>query len=175
MIKRKNIKKKMLGVSILFALCIPILTFAATSGSAISGLEIAKYKLEGAQEKSWTDLPISSTSNSNSYDTSITKPGTTVVTLYVEDKAGNQNYQIKSFTITEGMEDAPVEKIEYKLTGATVKGWTTYKGAFTITNEGETYLEAKVHDEAGNVTTVKQTIRLDKTNPVNAKAVITLE
>ncbi len=175
MMKLKHKKKKWMLTGLLLAFCVPIITFASSAGSGVSGLEVAKYKMEGAQTKAWTDLPISTSSNTNSYDISITKPGTTVVTLYAQDKAGNQNYQIKSFTITQGMKDAPVDKIEYKLTGATTKDWTSYTGPFTITEEGETYLEAKVYDEAGNITSVKQTIRLDKTNPVNAKAVITLQ
>jgi hypothetical protein len=131
--------------------------------------------MEGAQSQAWTNLPITNTTGLNTFDISITQPGTTVVTLYAEDKAGNQNYEIKSFTVTEGMKDAPVKKIEYMLTGATTQDWTTYTAPFTVTNEGETYLQAKVTDEAGNITTVSQTIRLDKTNPVNAKAVITLQ
>lgn len=171
--KKRN--KIWLGTGLLLAFSIPIFTYAATANSAASGLEVAKYKMEGAQPKAWTNLPIHHATGLNTFDISITNPGTTVVTLYAEDKAGNQNYEIKAFTVTEGMKDAPVKKIEYKLTGATTKDWTNYTGPFVITNEGETFLEAKVTDEAGNVTTVKQTIRLDKTNPVNAKAVITLQ
>lgn len=175
MMKDKPMSKKWFFLSILIALFIPIISFASSGNSAVSGLAVAKYKLEGAQEQSWTNLPISSTSNMNTKNITITKPGTTVVTLYAEDKAGNQNYQIKSFTISEGWKNAPITKIEYRLTGATTKNWTAYTNPFTITKEGETHLEVRVHDEAGNVKTIKQTIRLDKTKPVNTKAIISLE
>lgn len=167
--------KRWVILSVFIAIMIPIVSYASSSSSAVSGLAIAKYKLEGVQEQGWTDLPISSTSNINTKNITITKPGTTVVTLYAEDKAGNQNYQIKSFTLSDGNKYAPVTKIEYKLSGATTKDWTTYTGPFVITNEGETYLEVKVYDAAGNINTINQTIRIDKTRPVNTKAIISLE
>lgn len=173
--KLKNMKKKILMVALLFSVSLPIVTYAATSEiSGTSGIAVAKYKLEGAQTKDWTSLPISTAQNNN-YDFTLNTPGTTVVTLYAEDRAGNQNYTLKAFTITEGMTDAQVTKIEYRLTGSTVKDWTTYTGPFTISNEGITTVEAKVYDEAGNITNITQNIKLDKTSPVNTKAVITLE
>lgn len=152
---------------------VPLLASADTGG--VSGLAVAKYKLEGAQTQGWTNLPISNTSRMNTYGITITKPGTTVVTLYAEDNAGNKNYKIKTFYLDGDVKDAPVDYIEYRLTGATEQDWTRYTGPFVITHEGETYLEARIHDKAGNVTTTTDTIRIDKTSPVNAKAIISLE
>ena len=71
-------------------------------------------------------------------------------------------------------DDAPVDKIEYRLSGATEQGWTIYTQPFVITNEGETKIEVRVTDKAGNVTNTSEIIRLDKTSPVNTKAVISL-
>lgn len=152
---------------------VPLLVTANTSG--VSGLAVAKYKLEGAETKRWTDLPIQNPNGLNTFDITLTKPGITVVTLYAEDRAGNQNYEIKSFRVGDETEDAPVDYIEYRLSGATEQGWTRYTGPFVITREGETVVEARIVDRAGNVTTITETIRIDKTSPVNTKAVIRLE
>lgn len=171
--KRWKRLSKFLLVMLCTLICIPLFVSASTNG--VSGLAVAKYKLEGAQTKEWTNLPISSTSDMNTYTISITEPGTTVVTLYAEDRAGNQNYQIKSFYLEGAEENAPVDYIEYRLTGATERGWTRYTGPFIITREGETYLEARIYDEAGNVTTINEVIRIDKTSPVNTRAIISLE
>lgn len=167
--------KQLIILSVFISIMIPIVSYASSSGSAASGLVVAKYKLEGAQTQDWTDLPISTTSSINTKDISITERGTTIVTLYAEDRAGNLNYQIKSFTLSDTEESAPITLIEYKLTGATEQDWTEYTNPFVITNEGETFLEVKVHDQAGNINTITQTIRLDKTKPVNTKAIISLE
>jgi len=170
----KRFKKYQMALLVL-VLSIPIVSFAASEASGSSGLEVAKYKMEGATVKDWTDLPIQNATGMNTFDISITKTGTTIVTLYAEDKVGNQNYAIKAFTLSGDNSDAPVKTIQYKLSGAVTQDWTTYTGPFVITEEGETYLEVKVIDEAGNVTNAQQTIRLDKTSPVNARAVISLE
>lgn len=152
---------------------VPLLVTADTSG--VSGLAVAKYKLEGAETRDWTNLPIKSPTGLNTFDITLTKSGTTVVTLYAEDRAGNQNYEIKSFQVGNPDNDAPVDYIEYRLSGATEQGWTRYTGPFVITREGETVVEARIVDKAGNVTTIKETIRIDKTSPVNTKAIISLE
>lgn len=172
--KFKKIPKKILLTILVMAFCIPIVSYAAAN-SGVSGLAVAKYKLEGAEKKAWTNLPISTTSNQNSKSISITTPGTTIVTLYAEDKAGNQNYDIQTFSMNKGDESAPIKSIQYKLTGSVEKNWTNYTGPFDITEEGVTTVQAKITDEAGNITNLKQTIKLDKTKPVNAKATITLD
>lgn len=159
----------------MFALLLLIPLFVSAASDGVSGLAVAKYKLEGAQTQGWTNLPINSTKPMNTYNITITKPGMTIVTLYAEDRAGNKNYQIKSFYLDGVVEDAPVDYIEYRLTGATEQDWTRYTGPFVITREGETYLEAKIHDKAGNITTITETIRIDKTSSVNTRAIISLE
>ena len=159
-------------VMVFLTLFIPLTAFAS---SGKSGLVVARYKVEGAETISWTDLPISSSSNQNTYDFSLNEPGVSVVTLYAEDRAGNQNYQIKSFTITEGMEDAPVKSIEYRLRGATTKDWTRYEDPFYIKEEGVTFVDVRVEDEAGNITNHTQDVKLDKTKPVNVEAIISLD
>ncbi len=40
---------------------------------------------------------------------------------------------------------------EYKLSGATTLDWTTYSGEFNIINAGETTIEARTVDQAGNI------------------------
>lgn len=171
--KNKKIKQLVI-LFLLMIIAVPIVSLGATS-TGVSGLSVAKYKLEGAESKPWTDLKISASSRTNSQNISLKQPGTTVVTMYVEDRAGNQSFDIKAHTVSGEELVAPVKKIEYRLTGDTEKGWTEYKAAFKITNEGVTNLEARIIDEAGNITTINEKIFIDKTKPVNTEAVISLD
>lgn len=167
-------KKKLFRLSLLVGMVMFFIPLVAIASSNISGLAVAKYKIEGAQNVPWTNLPINNTTNKNTFDFSLTTPGMSVVTLFAEDKAGNQNYQIKTFNITDGTSDAPIAKIEYRLTGVSNQGWTTYTSPFFVREEGITHMDVRVTDEAGNVKNFKQDILLDKTRPVNVEAEISL-
>ncbi|MEA4920341.1 MAG: immunoglobulin-like domain-containing protein [Clostridiaceae bacterium] len=55
---------------------------------------------------------------------------------------------------------------EYKLSGATSRGWTTYTSAFTVTNPGETVITARTVDNVGNVGDQQTaTIKIDRAAP----------
>jgi hypothetical protein len=59
-----------------------------------------------------------------------------------------------------------VDRIEYSLSGSTSQNWKEYTSAFTITDEGETTITAKVFDKAGNLSqTVSKTVKIDKSLP----------
>ena len=69
-----------------------------------------------------------------------------------------------------------IDRIEYKLSGATTKDWTTYDKPFYISNEGITYITARSYDKAGNVSTeATSEVKIDKTSPTNNKIKIQLK
>ena len=97
--------------------------------------------------------------------------------INVKDKASNIN------TISVNVNELNVEnrasgigKIEYKLSGATVKDWTTYDKPFYISNEGITYITARSYDNAGNISSEETSeVKVDKTSPTNNKIKIQLK
>lgn len=69
-------------------------------------------------------------------------------------------------TITGSDADSGINRLEYKLDGATTKGWTTYNGSLSITNEGKTNIEVRSVDNAGNYSKVKSSYaQIDLTAP----------
>ncbi|WP_231506418.1 OmpL47-type beta-barrel domain-containing protein [Paenibacillus sp. UNC451MF] len=72
-----------------------------------------------------------------------------------------------SVTVTPGTDDASgVSRTEYKLSGVTTSGWTTYSGAITINAEGQTTIDARTIDIAGNISIIgTAVVKLDKTLP----------
>lgn len=62
--------------------------------------------------------------------------------------------------------ESGVNRIEYKLSGATIKGWTTYTTGIVVQNEGVTTITARSYDNVGRVSDERAAeIRIDKTKP----------
>ena len=75
-------------------------------------------------------------------------------------------------TIINGAEskqtDAGALKSQYKLSGATTQDWTDYV-ALSITNAGETTIQARTIDKVGNVgSTTSVVVSIDRTSPTGA-------
>jgi len=65
---------------------------------------------------------------------------------------------------------------EYRLEGATTKGWTRYGSAFSLTNEGVTTIVARTTDNLGHVSDTRVAhVRLDRTKPTNTGITIHLK
>ncbi|PLS15032.1 hypothetical protein CVD28_24440 [Bacillus sp. M6-12] len=82
-----------------------------------------------------------------------------------------------SVSITAGTDSqSGVKRVEYKLEGATAKGWTTYAGAFNVSNEGITKVTARTVDNLGQLSaeTVSY-VRIDKSVPYNTGITIKLK
>ncbi|MGO4110864.1 OmpL47-type beta-barrel domain-containing protein [Paenibacillus sp. YAF4_2] len=93
-----------------------------------------------------------------------TKPTTPVIT----PSATGWSVSDVSVSIISGTDKtgSGVSKTEYKMSGATTKDWTTYSTAFSISAEGQTMVEARTIDKAGNISTVATvTVMIDKTKP----------
>ena len=69
-----------------------------------------------------------------------------------------------------------IGRIEYKLSGATIKDWTNYDRPFYISNEGITYITARTYDKAGNLSEEKTSeAKIDKSSPINNSIKIELK
>lgn len=92
------------------------------------------------------------------------------------DKLGNTSTIIIGFDkISTGDVISGIDRIEYKLEGATTKDWTIYNGPFYIQNEGITNIVAKAYDKAGNVSKeVYSQVKIDKSSPINNEVKIEL-
>lgn len=92
------------------------------------------------------------------------------------DKLGNTSTIIIGFDkITSGEVVSGIDRIEYKLEGATTKDWTVYSGPFYIQNEGITNIIARAYDKAGNISKeVYSQTRIDKSSPINNEVKIEL-
>jgi len=88
-----------------------------------------------------------------------------------------QNNASTEVSISHGSDSGSgVAYSEYRLEGATTKGWTRYSGAFTISNEGVTTVIARTTDNLGHVSDERvATIRLDRTKPTNTGITIHLK
>jgi hypothetical protein len=80
-------------------------------------------------------------------------------------------------TITAGNDtQSGVDKVEYKLEGATIKDWTTYTGAFFISNEGITKITARTVDKLGNPSSETTSyVKIDLSSPHNTGITIKLK
>lgn len=59
-----------------------------------------------------------------------------------------------------------VNKIEYRLSGATQKGWSVYSDKITITNSGLTQIDFRATDNVGNVSDIiSRNIKIDNIAP----------
>ena len=83
------------------------------------------------------------------------------------ETTGWTNASSVSVSIADGTDAASgADFTEYKLSGATTHGWTTYTGAFSITSAGETVITARTVDAVGNIGTEQTaTVRIDRTAP----------
>jgi hypothetical protein len=81
-----------------------------------------------------------------------------------------------SVSITSGTDTlSGVNRVEYKLEGATIKGWTKYTGTFSISNEGETKIIARTIDNIGLVSAEDISyVRIDNSVPYNTSLEIEL-
>ncbi|NHN34881.1 OmpL47-type beta-barrel domain-containing protein [Paenibacillus agricola] len=72
-------------------------------------------------------------------------------------------------SVTGGTDAASgVNRTEISMSGATTLGWTTYSGAFNVTNEGQTTISARTVDNAGNVgATSLSMVSIDRTTPTS--------
>lgn len=68
--------------------------------------------------------------------------------------------------ITGSDADSGINRLEYKLDGATTKEWTIYNGSLAITNEGRTDIVVRSVDNAGNYSKIKSSYaQIDLTAP----------
>ena len=144
---------------------VPVTISASDSNSLVNRIE---YKLAGATTKDWTNYTGQINISSN---------GKTTIYARAYDNAGNVSSQISKEvwvdlekpsisinTIERTWKNTPIKvslsasdmvsnvnRIEYKLSGATFKDWTTYSGEFNISTNGKTYVYARAVDNAGNV------------------------
>ena len=113
------------------------------------------------------ELPKGEVITTSTYKYPINNNGMYLFTAW--DKANNKS--ILGVTVNElntNNTASGISKIEYKLSGATIKDWTTYTEAFYITNEGITTITARSYDKAGNVSEeVSSQVKIDKTKPIN--------
>lgn len=72
-------------------------------------------------------------------------------------------------TLTATDDMSGVNRIEYRLSGATSANWTTYDSSngLSISNEGTTTIEARTYDNAGNVSSIKYSVvKIDLSLPI---------
>lgn|GEM_PF-2931782 len=163
-------------------------TFTLTSGIDTGGAGAARteYSLSGATALGWTTYTGAVT---------IVAEGQTIIHARTVDQAGNTGAESTAtvsmdktkpvapvitpsetvwnvsnvvVTVAPGTDagGSGVNRTEYKLSGATTKDWTTYTGAVSISAEGQTTVEARTIDNAGNTGTAASVIvKLDKTKP----------
>ena len=112
-------------------------------------------------------LPTGEIITTSTYKYPINNNGMYLFTAW--DKANNKS--ILGVTVDElNTNDTAsgISKIEYKLSGATIKDWTTYTEPFYITNEGITTITARSYDKAGNISSeATSQVKIDKTKPIN--------
>lgn len=109
--------------------------------NGISGIKKIEYKLQGAIETDWQTYtePLELTGN-----------GFLMIMARAIDKAGNVAEDI-SYVQAVILGNSGIDKILYKLDGATKQDWTEYSNVFTIKNKGITSILVKALDKAGNI------------------------
>lgn len=152
-------------------------TEAYGAGSwAPSGVKTAQYQLSGAMTKAWTTIPVANVTSTAGHDVVFNTKGVTYMGVSTEDNAGNTTIAMQIVTVGDkGSNVSPIKKIEYQLTGGSIKDWTVYNAPFQITEEGLTTINIRVEDEAGNTGTMTKQVKLDKTAPINNGITITLD
>ncbi len=156
---------------------IDIMITASDNGEA--GIEKIEYELSGATEKVKTIY--------NEETIKISNEGTTKITAYVTDKAGNTSQSEKTLNIDKTSPEIPsiikypdrdfyndefeIELISEDNNGSGVfetvyrvvyeennSGWQIYDRKFVISREGTTEIEAKATDNAGNISKISKTV-----------------
>ncbi|WP_336772437.1 OmpL47-type beta-barrel domain-containing protein [Paenibacillus sp. MMO-58] len=163
-------------------------TFTVTAGTDNGGSGAARteFSLSGATIVDWATYPgtvlISAEGQTTIHARTVDQAGnisterTTVVSIdktkptapVVAASATDWSSSDVAVTVAAGTDagGSGVNKTEYKLSGATTKDWTTYTGALSISAEGQTTVEARTTDNAGNTSMAAPfTVKVDKTKP----------
>ena len=149
------------------------------------------YKKELSSDKTSMDLIISGYDSQSGFDYFIDPEGNKIYEnsftykinnnglypFYIYDKVGRfTSIYIEVIELNANINPSEIDKIEYKLSGATIKDWTEYENPFYITNEGITTITARAYDEAGNLSNETTSIvKIDKTKPNNNSILIELK
>ncbi|RIX52168.1 hypothetical protein D3P08_14455 [Paenibacillus nanensis] len=161
-------------------------TLTGASDGSGSGIQRQEFSLLGATSLGWTTytgtvtitaqgettIQARSVDNvghvSNIQSTVVfidrTSPTVPAVTLS-ETNWSNADVTV---TIAPGIDmgGAGVSRTEYRLSGATNSSWATYNGPIKISADGQTVIEARTVDRAGNISTSRTaTAKVDKTQP----------
>lgn len=90
------------------------------------------------------------------------------------DIAGNIGFETINVSGINGKDNpSEIDRIEYKLEGATIKDWTTYTDIFKVINEGTTIVTGRAIDRAGNTSDeIRLEVKIDKTKPSNNQITI---
>ncbi|WP_336786121.1 OmpL47-type beta-barrel domain-containing protein [Paenibacillus sp. MMO-177] len=160
-------------------------TVAAGTDTGGSGAARTEFSLSGATVVDWSTYPgtvlistegqttihartVDQAGNKSTEQTALvsidkTKPTAPVITPSELDWSASD----VAVTVAAGTDTGSgVSKTEYKLSGATTKDWTTYSGALSISAEGQTTVEARTTDNAGNASAAAPVIvKVDKTKP----------
>ncbi|MCP1308102.1 OmpL47-type beta-barrel domain-containing protein [Paenibacillus tyrfis] len=164
-------------------------TVTITSGTdnGGSGVNRTEFSLSGATTLAWTTYTglvtitaegqttvsartIDNAGNISSVGTAVvsidkTAPAAPSVTPATLQWTSAANVAV---TITGGTDSggSGVNRTEYRLTGATTLGWTTYTGPLSIAAEGQTTVSARTVDNAGNTSVIASTVvKIDRTAP----------
>ncbi|WP_166243980.1 OmpL47-type beta-barrel domain-containing protein [Paenibacillus turpanensis] len=161
-------------------------TVAPGTDSGGSGVNRTEYRLIGASTLNWTTYsgPITvsaegyttvyartidnagniSTASSIAVMIDKTQPAVPSVIPEVTTWTSAPNVNV---TLDTGPDSGSgMNRLEYSLSGATTKGWTVYSVPFPVSAEGQTTVNARVIDNAGNVSAVSSgTVKIDRTAP----------
>ena len=131
--------------------------------------------VDSVGEIDYIELPNGERTTQTNIQLSITNNG--LYPIKAVDKAGNvSNLIIEVNELETDIVPSNIDKIEYKLSGATIKDWTVYDEPFYITNEGITTITARAYDKAGNLSNETTSIvKIDKTKPNNNSILIELK
>ncbi|WP_168120001.1 Ig-like domain-containing protein [Paenibacillus sp. HB172176] len=159
------------------------ITGGADGGSGVNRVE---YSLSGATTKSWTAYSdaltitaegettisaraIDNVGNVSGVATGLVKidrasPGDPVIS----PASGGWSASAVQVTVAPAADSggSGVNRVEYKLSGAMTRNWTTYSAELTISAEGETTIEARAIDNAGNISGIAVAAeRIDVSKP----------
>ncbi|OXM82388.1 OmpL47-type beta-barrel domain-containing protein [Paenibacillus rigui] len=160
-------------------------TLTAGTDTGGSGVNRTEYSLSGATTLDWTAYTGQITVTSEGQTTvsartidnvgNLSTVSTAVVSIdkttpaapSVTPASASWSKTDVTVTIVAGTDTVSgVNRVEYKLSGATTANWTTYTGPVTISADGQTVVDARTVDHANNVSANgTATVKLDKTQP----------
>jgi hypothetical protein len=157
-------------------------TISATMGGVVKQVIVSATPSSTAWSLTWSWAELPQGSYTNIVVTATDSPGASVTqtftgTIVIDKTApttptiipGTTNWTNASVavSITHGTDAlSGTSSSQYSLSGSTVLGWTTYTGAFYISNQGTTTITARTIDKAGNISgTTAVTVYIDLTNP----------